>query len=163
LRHDPLWQTAAERDRPLSSSATLCRWENRAGRLEAWLMHQVLLEQFVTSFEAPPEELTLDLDATDDRVHGKQVGAFCDGARHGWAVVALLVKALRRQWPGVRILVRADSGFCRWKMLKLVRAPRGRLPGGRGQKPPAQRAVRAVTGPGRSAVSSQPEESTPLW
>jgi hypothetical protein len=30
----------------------------------------------------------------------------------------LLVKALRKQWPGVRILVRADSGFCRWKMLR---------------------------------------------
>jgi hypothetical protein len=42
LRHDPLWQTAAERDEPLSSSATLCRWENRAGRQETWLMHRVL-------------------------------------------------------------------------------------------------------------------------
>ena len=29
LRHDPLWQTAAEREEALSSSATLCRWENR--------------------------------------------------------------------------------------------------------------------------------------
>jgi hypothetical protein len=34
------------------------------------------------------------------------------------AVLALLVKALRKQWPGVRILLRADSGFCRWKMLR---------------------------------------------
>jgi hypothetical protein len=33
-------------------------------------------------------------------------------------VLALLVKALRKQWPGVRILLRADSGFCRWKMLR---------------------------------------------
>ena len=148
LRHDPLWQTAAERDQPLSSSATLCRWENRAGRQEAWLMHQVLFEQFVARFKGPPEELLLDLDATDDRVHGKQVGSYypgsygdycflplyvfcgeqllvsylrssnCDGARHAWAVVALLVKALRRQGPGARILVRADSGFCRWKLLR---------------------------------------------
>jgi hypothetical protein len=148
LRHDPLWQTAAERDEPLSSSSTLCRWENRAGRQEAWLMHQVLFEQFVASFEAPPEALILDFDATDDRVHGSQVGGFfhgyygdycflplyvfCgeqllvsylrpsnrEGARHAWAVLALLVKALRKQWPGVRILLRADSGFCRWKMLR---------------------------------------------
>jgi hypothetical protein len=148
LRHDPLWQTAAERDEPLSSSSTLCRWENRAGRKEAWLMHRVLFEQFVASFEAPPERLILDFDATDDRVHGRQVGAYfhgyygdycflplyvfcgeqllvsylrpsnCDGARHAWAVLALLVKALRQQWPGVRILLRADSGFCRWKMLR---------------------------------------------
>jgi hypothetical protein len=148
LRHDPLWQAAAERDEALSSSSTLCRWENRAGRKEAWLMHQVLFEQFVASFEAPPVELILDFDATDDRVHGAQVGAYfhgyygdycflplyvfcgeqllvsylrpsnCDGARHAWAVLALLVKALRKHWPGVRILLRADSGFCRWKMLR---------------------------------------------
>jgi hypothetical protein len=37
-------------------------------------------------------------------------------------VLALLVKALRKQWPDVRILLRADSGLCRWKMLELVRA-----------------------------------------
>ena len=148
LRHDLLWQTAAERDEALSSSSTLCRWENRAGRQEAWLMHKVLFEQFVGSFETPPEALTLDFDPTDDRVHGAQVGAhfhgyygdycflplyvFCgeqllvsylrpsnrDGARHAWAVLALLVKALRKHWPGVRILLRADSGLCRWKMLR---------------------------------------------
>jgi hypothetical protein len=148
LRHDLLWQTAAERDEALGSSSTLCRWENRAGRQEAWLMHRVLFEQFVASFEAPPKELILDFDATDDRVHGSQVGAYfhgyygdycflplyvfcgepllvsylrpsnCDGARHAWAVLALLVKALRKHWPGVRILLRADSGFCRWKMLR---------------------------------------------
>ena len=111
-------------------------------------MHQALFEQFVTSFETPPEELILDFDATDDRVHGAQVGAFfhgyygdycflplyvfCgeqllvsylrpsnrDGARHAWAVLALLVKALRRQWPNVKLTLRADSGFCRWKMLR---------------------------------------------
>jgi hypothetical protein len=148
LRHDLVWQTAAERDRALSGSSTLCRWENRAGRKEAWLFHQVLFEQFVGSFETPPEELILDFDPTDDRVHGTQVNAFfnshygdycflplyvfcgeqllvsylrpsnIDGARHAWAVLALLVKALRRQWPQVRILLRADSGFCRWKMFR---------------------------------------------
>ena len=39
-----------------------------------------------------------------------------DGARHGWAVLALLVGRLREAWPGVRITVRGDSGFCRWRM-----------------------------------------------
>jgi hypothetical protein len=42
----------------------------------------------------------------------------CDGARHAWAVLALLVKALRKHWPEVRIRLRADSGLCRWKMLR---------------------------------------------
>ena len=148
LRHDVVWQTAAERDEVLGGSSTLCRWENRAGRQEAWRFHQVLFEQFVGGFEAPPHELILDFDATDDRVHGAQANAFfngyygdycflplyvfcgeqllvsylrpsnIDGARHAWAVLALLVKALRRRWPQVRILLRADSGFCRWKMFR---------------------------------------------
>ena len=91
--------------------------------------------------------MVLDFDATDDRVHGQQLGrffhgyynhycflplyVFCgdrllvsylrpskiDGARHAWAVLALLVKRLRRAWPKVRIVFRGDSGFCRWRLL----------------------------------------------
>jgi len=148
LRHDLLWQTAIDRDQELGSCATLCRLENRAGRREAWLMHQVLLEQFVGSFVEPPKELILDFDCTDDRVHGQQVGrafhgyyydycflplyVFCgeqllvsylrpsniDPAKHAWAILAKLVGALRKQWPEVKITLRADSGFCRWKMLR---------------------------------------------
>ena len=41
-----------------------------------------------------------------------------DAARHSWAILALLVKALRRQWPGVEIVLRGDSGFCRRHMLR---------------------------------------------
>jgi len=148
LRKDLLWQTATDRDEVLGSSATLCRLENRAGRPEAILMHQVLFEQFVGSFGSPPQELILDFDCTDDLVHGQQIGrafhgyyydycflplyVFCgeqllvsylrpsniDSAQHAWAILALLVKALRRQWPEVKITLRADSGFCRWKMLR---------------------------------------------
>ena len=89
----------------------------------------------------------LDFDATDDRVHGQQEGrffhgyydhycflplyVFCrdqllvshlrpskiDGAKHAWAILSLLVKRLRERWPKVRIVLRADSGFCRWRML----------------------------------------------
>jgi hypothetical protein len=122
--------------------------ENRAGRKEAWLIHQVLFEQFVGSFSAPPRELILDFDCTDDRVHGMQVGrafhgyyydycflplyVFCgeqllvsylrpsniDPAKHAWAILAKLVSALRERWPEVKIILRADSGFCRWKMLR---------------------------------------------
>jgi Transposase DDE domain group 1 len=148
LRHDVLWQTATDRTEELGSCATLCRLENRAGRKEAWLIHQVLFEQFVGSFAAPPRELVLDFDCTDDRVHGMQVGrafhgyyydycflplyVFCgeqllvsylrpsniDPAKHAWAILAKLVGALRERWPEVKIILRADSGFCRWKMLR---------------------------------------------
>ena len=41
-----------------------------------------------------------------------------DGARHFGAVLKLLVRALRARWPDVRITVRADSGFCRKKVLR---------------------------------------------
>jgi hypothetical protein len=193
LRHDLLWQTAAERDEPLSGSSTLCRWENRAGRKEAWLMHRVLFEQFVARFEAPPEELILDFDATDDRVHGAQVGAyfhgyygdycflplyvFCgeqllvsylrpsnrDGARHAWAVLALLVKALRRQWPGVRILLRAGSGFCRWKMLRWCERHAVNYLVGLAKNPRLQALSAPLQTQAEAQYQASKEESAPLW
>jgi len=148
LRTDLAIQTAVESDRVLASSATLCRWENRADRDTAWQLHEVLVEQFIASFKRAPKKLVLDFDATDDAVHGKQAGrffhgyydhycflplyVFCreqllvsylrpskiDGAKHAWAILALLVKRLRQVWPKVRIIFRGDSGFCRWRMLR---------------------------------------------
>jgi hypothetical protein len=41
-----------------------------------------------------------------------------DGAHHAWAILKLLTKGLREAWPNVRLIMRADSGFCRWKMLR---------------------------------------------
>jgi len=154
LRHDLAWQTAVERDRPLASSPTLCRLENRADRQVAWAVHEVIVEQFIASFAQPPTELTLDFDATDDRVPGQQEGrffhgyygdycflplyVFCgeqllvsylrpaniDAARHAWAVLKLLVVRLRQAWPKVKIIFRGDSGFCRWRMLRWCEAHR---------------------------------------
>jgi len=148
LRKDLALQTAIKRDTELASAATLCRWENRADRATAWRLHEVLIDQFIASFRRPPKRLILDFDATDDAVHGQQEGrffhgyydqycflplyVFCgkqllvsylrpskiDGAKHAWAILALLVKRLRQTWPKTRILFRADSGFCRWKMLR---------------------------------------------
>ncbi len=148
LRHDLAWQTAVERDKPSASSPTLCRMENRADRQAAVAMHRVLIEQFTASHAEPPTELILDFDATNDPVHGNQIGRFfhgyydeycflplyvtcgdqllvaylrpsnIDGARHAWAILALLVKHLRQAWPNVRIIFRADSGFCRWRMFR---------------------------------------------
>lgn len=148
LRNDEALQTALERDTVLASQSTLCRFENRADRETAWALHEVLVEQFIASFKHRPKKLVLDFDATDDAVHGKQEGrffhgyydhycflplyVFCrdqllvsylrpskiDGAKHAWAILALLVKRLRQAWPKVRIVLRADSGFCRWRMLR---------------------------------------------
>ena len=148
LRHDLAWQTAVERDRALASSPTLCRLENRADRQVAWAVHAVLVNQFIASFAQAPAELILDFDTTDDRVHGRQAGAFFHGdygdycflplygfcgeqllvsylrpgnvgaAHHAWAVLKRLVQRLRQVWPRVKILVRGDAGFCRWRRLR---------------------------------------------
>jgi len=148
LRQDLALQTAAGTDQVLASPATLCRWENRADREAAWQMARWLVEQFIRSQRRAPRELVLDFDATDDPLHGQQEGrffhgyynAYCflplyvfcgeqllvsylrpsniDPARHAWAILALLVKRLRQAWPKVKITFRADSGFCRWRMLR---------------------------------------------
>lgn len=147
LRDDPALQTAVERETPLASSPTLCRWENQADRATAWAIHAALVDQFIASWQRPPRRLILDFDATDDVVHGNQEGRFfhgyygqycflplyvfcdrqllvsylrpssADPARHVWAVLALLVKRLRQAWPDVEIVFRGDSAFCRWRML----------------------------------------------
>lgn len=148
LREDPAIQTAVNRESVLGSQSTLCRLENRTDRETAVRIHEVIVDQFIASFKSPPEELILDFDATDDRVHGQQIGrafhgyydhycflplyVFCneqllvsylrpsniDGAKHAWAILALLVKRLRQDWPDVNIILRGDSGFCRWRMLR---------------------------------------------
>ena len=147
LRRDLAWQTALERTEDLASDSTLCRLEQRANRNAAVAFYKILLEKFIASFKQAPTELILDFDATDDRVHGNQEGrhfhgyygdwyflplyVFCgeqllvsylrrsniDASRHTLAILKLLVERLRQEWPDVQIIVRADSGFCRRKLL----------------------------------------------
>lgn len=134
--------------RPLASPATLCRLENRVGRGACVELSKLLVELFIESHTTPPKEVILDFDATDDPVHGHQENrffqgyydAYCflplyvfageqllcaylrpaniDGAKHAWAILALIVRRLRQAWPNVRIVFRGDSGFCRWRMLR---------------------------------------------
>jgi Transposase DDE domain group 1 len=133
---------------PLSSPPTLCRLENRLTRSDLVRMSRVLVEMFIASHDAPPEELVLDFDATDDEVHGCQEGrffhgyydhycflplyVFCgdqmlvaylrpaniDGAKHSRAILKLLVQRFRQVWPNVKIVFRGDSGFCRWQTMR---------------------------------------------
>jgi len=146
LRKDPLFQTILDQDKELGSSSTLCRFERYSDRKTAVGFHKVLIEQFIKSFKKTPKKLILDFDATDNPVYGNQEGrffhgyydsycflplyVFCgkqllvsylrqsnqDGATHTWAILSLLVKRLRAQWPDVKIIFRADSGFCRHKI-----------------------------------------------
>ena len=147
LREDVAMQTAIGVEREVASAPTLCRLENWADKRTAWRLHQVLVDQFIASFKKAPQELVLDFDATDNPLHGQQEGrffhgyydcycylplyVFCgqqllcaylrpsriDGAKHAAAILKLLVTRLRQAWPGVKIVFRGDSGFCRQRIL----------------------------------------------
>jgi hypothetical protein len=148
LRDDVLMQTAVGRDEALASAPTFSRLENRATRAQAWALHGVLIDQFIASHHSAPDELVLDIDASDVPLHGEQelsqfhayydqhcylpLYVFCgqamlacylrpskiDGAKHAAAVIKLLVTRLRQAWPNTRFIVRGDSGFCRRRLLQ---------------------------------------------
>lgn len=148
LRNDPALQTAVGRDTELASASTLCRFENRIDKETLWAISKVLIDIFIESHKQEPEEIILDFDSTDDRVHGNQKGrffhgyydhycflplyVFCgehllaaylrpsniDNAMHSLAILGLLVKRIRENWPKARIIFRGDSGFCRWRSMQ---------------------------------------------
>ena len=98
---------------------------------------------FLKSYDKPPSAIVLDLDATDDPVHGHQLGRFFHGYYGNYCYLPLyifcgehllcarlrpsdidasagsvkelecIVSQIRSRWPDVRIIIRADSGFCR--------------------------------------------------
>ena len=191
MRHDLALQTAAGRDRALASPSTLSRFDNAAGRDWAWSVHEVMVETFIASFDTPPEDLTLDFDATDDAVHGRQEGffhgyydhycflplyVFCgerllvsylrpsriDGAKHAWAILGLLVKKLRQAWPEVGIVLRGDSGFCRHKMLDWCDSHGVGYGRRPGQEQTAQPVRRAVDGSGGRGLRRQWRQAAPV-
>jgi hypothetical protein len=122
--------------------------ENSIDRKSLAKMAEVFVQQFISSHSQGPERIVLDFDATDDPVHGNQAGrffhgyydhycflplyVFCgeqllvaylrpskiDAARHSRGILKLLVKRFREVWPEVKIIFRADSGFCRWRLLR---------------------------------------------
>lgn len=148
LRWDTALQAAVGRNASLASASTLCRFERKSGPEEATALHEALFEQFVRAHEVPPERVILDFDNTDIPLHGEQEGrhwhghyrGYCylplyvfsgrhllaavlqrssrDGASRAGAVLKLLVRALRREWPGVEVVLRGDCGFCRRRIMR---------------------------------------------
>jgi hypothetical protein len=143
-----------DRGNPLAGSSTLNRLElsdpvSAAGHrykkvaADAAALDRLLVKVFVESYEKPPREIWLDLDATDDPLHGHQEGRFfhgyykcycymplyifcgehllCarlrpsnqDGALGSVEELQRIVAQIREHWPKTRIIVRGDSGFCR--------------------------------------------------
>ena len=162
LRHDPMMAVLAgkleagrEDCAPVAGKSTLNRLE--LSRLEPTRYHKIssnpiaikrlMVDLFLEAHEHAPREIVLDLDATDDPVHGEQEGRFFHGyydcycylplyvfcGRHLLAAklrpasmdaaagavqeVARIVAQIRRRWPHVPILLRADSGFAREELM----------------------------------------------
>jgi hypothetical protein len=168
LRSDPLLallvgerdllgaQRARRRDRgqALAGKSTLNRLELGAGEaggehryrkitVDPAAVNRFLVDVYVQAHAAPPASIVLDLDATDDPLHGRQedrffhgyYGHYCylplyifagdfplcaqlrpaniDAAAGSVEAVERIVKQLRAAWPQVAILVRGDGGFCR--------------------------------------------------
>jgi len=106
-------------------------------------MDDLLVDLFVEAYDSTPEEIILDVDATDDPLHGHQEGRFfhgyyrsycylplyifcgeqllCarlrkadqDGAAGTVDELARMIERIRSSWPRTRIIVRGDGGFCR--------------------------------------------------
>src|ERR1700688_2383563 len=162
LRHGPVVAVLAgklsskrETCAPLAGKSTLNRLE--LSRLEPTRYHKIahnpiaikrlMVDLFLETHERAPSEIILDLDATDDPVHGNQEGRFFHGyydcycylplyifcGRHllasrlqpasvGAAAnaveeVARIIAQIRQRWPHVRILLRADSGFAQQELM----------------------------------------------
>jgi hypothetical protein len=163
LRHDPLLALLTGKTEPgttpLAGKSTLNRLELTRPQAEARdhryqkilfdpeSADRLLVQLFVESQATAPESLVLDLDATDDPLHGKQEGrffhgyyghycylplyVFCgdhllcarlrtaqgDASAGALSEVQRIVSHLRQHWPGIRITLRADSGFCREELM----------------------------------------------
>ena len=111
--------------------------------VEGEKLDDLMVEVFIESHQTAPLEVVLDVDATDDPLHGHQEGRFFHGYYAEYCYLPLyifsgehllcarlrqgdqdpasgvvpelkrIVETLREAWPEVRIIVRGDSGFCR--------------------------------------------------
>ncbi|MGH8633955.1 MAG: IS1380 family transposase [Burkholderiales bacterium] len=110
-------------------------------------IERLFVELFVQAHRVAPSEIVLDLDATDDPLHGQQEGRFFHGYYDGYCYLPLyifsgehllvaklrrsnidgaagareeverIITQLRERWPETRFILRADSGFCREELM----------------------------------------------
>jgi hypothetical protein len=158
LRRDPVFGVLAGREEleePLAGKSTLNRMELGAGvkdrykKITFWkqAIDELLVKVFLESQAKVPEQIVLDIDATDLPLHGQQEGRFFHGyydnycylplyifcgehvlcarlreANHDAAFGSLaeierIVGQIRSAWPEVKIILRGDSGFCRNELM----------------------------------------------
>jgi len=143
-----------DKGKALAGKSTLNRLEltpvraNKRSRYKKVAADRHAIDKFFTnvflqSYDKPPSTIVLDLDATDDTVHGHQLGRFFHGYYKNYCFLPLyifcgdhllcarlrpadidasagsvkelerIVSQIRSQWPDVQITIRGDSGFCR--------------------------------------------------
>ena len=162
LRNDPLLAVLVDKPdlgkAPLAGKSTLNRLEltrETASQKERYkkialdhgAVDRLLVDVFLQAHQEAPKEIILDLDATDDPLHGKQEGYFFHGYYGHYCYLPLyifcgefllgarlrtsnidasagsvgelkrIVKQIRSVWSQVRIVVRGDSGFCREELM----------------------------------------------
>jgi hypothetical protein len=162
LRHDPLFGVLAGKLEGRRARCAAVAGKSTLNRLElsqpaATRYHKIshdpaaiealFVDLFLEAHRTAPEEIVLDLDATDDPLHGQQEGRFFHGYYDGYCYlplyifcghhllvaklrrsnidasagaveeVARLAEHIRARWPKVRILLRADSGFARDELM----------------------------------------------
>jgi hypothetical protein len=162
LRNDPLLAVLLEKPHPsqeaLAGKSTLNRLEltletvspqerYKKIALDHAAVDRLLVDVFLEAHREAPQEIILDLDATDDPLHGKQEGRFFHGYYGHYCYLPLyifcgefllcarlrpsdidasagsveelkrIVKQIRSLWPQVRIMVRGDCGFCREELM----------------------------------------------
>lgn len=144
-----------DRGKPLAGKSTLNRLEWGAVKqdryrkisLDTEAVDRFFVDVFLAAHPKAPAEIVLDLDATDDPLHGEQEGRFFHGYYGGYCYLPLyifcgshllcsrlreanvdasfgavaelerIVARIRQRWPEVRIIVRGDSGFAREELM----------------------------------------------
>jgi Transposase DDE domain group 1 len=94
LRRDPVFKLLADRlptDPDLASQPTLSRFENAVTIADLKRLRDVLIDQFIASFAAPPRQLLFDLDAVDDPTHGQQQLSLFHGFYEQYQYLPLLI------------------------------------------------------------------------
>jgi len=173
LRNDPLLATMCGKEDPegegrklvrdkgkaLAGKSTLHRLETAHGDASkaerykkivygAGAIEEYFVEVFLRTYGEEPKEIIIDVDATDDPLHGTQEGRFFHGYYDCYCYLPLyifcedhllcaklrvsnidpaegvveelerIIKRIREEWPEVKILIRGDSGFCREEVME---------------------------------------------
>ena len=97
---DPGFKAACDRlpqgDNDLSSPPTMSRFENRIGRSDLYRIAVAFADAFIASYARPPKAIILDIDDTEDPVHGAQQMALFNGYFKSWCYQPLHINEVRR-------------------------------------------------------------------